>query len=233
MDWQYDIIYALFVIAHWFSRIAEYCADSFWPLTTIADFFYGLHDIFFDTAVDFGEFFAWVRDVADKIGQVLSWEEIWNLLTSHIPFLEDVLNWFQKWWNNVTSVVTSWWSATQFTVRGWIDAAVSGFQSLVNQVSSSLASLQTAWDDFKGRIPTLDGVTSWWRNWIGNVLSEIESWWSGAVGEVQGLIDSAFLARDSWWAGWQEMRENVMTFFTDPVEFIWDRFADWFLGPEE
>jgi len=64
------------------------------------------------------------------------------------------------------------------------------------------------------------------------VLSFVNTWWSGAVLQVQGLINTAFLERDSWWAGWQDWRDQVAEFFTNPLEFLLNRFTDWFLGPE-
>jgi len=119
------------------------------------------------------------------------------------------------------------------TVIGWIVEAKGYAASLVAGVSGWLTNLQAAWDEFKGLIPTIDEVISWWGNWAGSVLATIDTWWDSTVLEVQGFIDSAFTEREPFWAGWQDWRDKVIEFFTDPLEWLLEKFTDWFLGPEE
>ncbi len=203
-----------------------------WPFYLLANLFYGLSDLFSMLAWSFSDFFTLVNELVSRIDQVLSWDAIQSLILGWFPWLESLGSWFGNWWNNVSSVVTSWWSATQVLVLAWVQSARDFAADLFNQVSSALASLQASWDQFQPRIPVLDQVTAWWGNWTGNVLSAVNAWWTERLLEVQYLISSAFTARESLWAGWQDIRTSVLEFLQDPVEFIWQRFADWFLGPE-
>ena len=117
-------------------------------------------------------------------------------------------------------------------LRGWIDIAVQFPLDLISQVEAGLVTIRTEWDSFTGQLPAIDAVISWWGNWTGNVLTAVNSWWSARLLDVQGLINSAFVVREDLWTGWQDMRDQVVEFFTDPLGFLEGRLADWFLGPE-
>jgi hypothetical protein len=218
---------------------SDYCYQIYvkvigwvWPFWEAAGLFYQLSVLFATLAWQFYDFSNWVSDVQSKVLAILNWSTIWSYILSYVPNLTQVRDWFYSWWSNVTSVITSWWSATQYTVQVWISTAVQPFNSMLTAWNnfwnstwpawvSSFNSLKSAWDNF-------------WRYTLPNLASfdALEDWWNGRVGDLQGLINSAFTVRASLWQGWQDMRDNVVEFFTDPVEYIWERFTDWFLGPE-
>jgi len=175
----------------------------------------------------------WIADVTTKVGRILSIGEIHLYFMYWFDRAEWAWEWITSAWFYVTDIMSEWWSETQLTVWIWIEEAVSGVRTLVDQANTWLASLQAAWDDFRGRIPTLDEVVYWWHNWTGHVNAVLTTWWTGKILEVQDLIDTAFRERESWWAGWQEFGETVGEFFSDPLEYLLTRFTDWFLGPEE
>jgi hypothetical protein len=177
----------------------------------------------------FNNWLVWAQGEMDK---VLGWSTIWSYILSYVPNLVQIKDWFYSWATNVTNTVNSWWSATQATVQGWISTAVQPFNSMLTAWSnfwnntwpgwvSSFNTLKAAWDNFWSyTLPNLVSFT-----WLG-------TWWDSRLTDVQGLINSGFTARQSLWSGWQDIRTSVLTFFQDPVEFIWDRFTEWFLGPE-
>lgn len=175
---------------------------------------------------------SWYDDVAARLHDVLSWSTIWDYILSYVPNLMQIRDWFYSVTSNVLSVVATWWSSTQWTVRGWISVATNNWELLLGQVNAGLANLQADWESFRGRIPVIDQVVNWWSNWPGEIRSAIDTWWASTMGDVRELIDNAFQVRNSLWSGWQEIRTDVLTFFQDPVEYIWERFTDWFLGPE-
>lgn len=226
------IVSALNSVSSWFYNL--YRDVYYYPVIgqVLATGFYWLAELFSTLAWGFSSFFTSFNELWAKAANILSWSSIWSYILIYVPNLTQIRDWFYYWWTNVTSAVSSWWSATQVTVLAWVQDAKNFASSLVAGVSSVVTQLQSAWDNFKGLIPTLDEIRLWWGNWTGNVLAAIDTWWTGKLVDIQGLINSAFLARQSFWAGWQEIRTSVLTFFQDPVEFIWQRFADWFLGPE-
>lgn len=180
----------------------------------------------------FSLFNNWLVWAQGELGKVLNWDTIWSYLLNYVPNLIQLRDWFYNWVTYVTNTITSWWSATFVTVKGWISTAVQPFKAMLTawnnfwqttwpQWTSSFNSLKSAWDNFWSyTFPTLVSF-SW-----------LETWWNSRLQDIQGLINSAFTARASLWAGWQEMRADVAGFFSDPVEFIWERFTGWFLGPE-
>jgi hypothetical protein len=232
MSFMAWIIDALNDISSWFYEIYLDVYSWVWPFSLTANLFLYLCYLFNNLAWYFNAFSSWVSDVQGKIGNFLSWSTIWSYILSYVPNLTQIRDWFYSWWTNVQSVVASWWSATSVTVQGWINTALQYVNSVATawnnfwnnlwpQLTISFNSLKSAWDNFwTVTFPTLVSF-SW-----------LTTWWSSRLQDVQGLIGSAFTARASLWAGWQEMRDNVVNFFTDPVEFIWERFTDWFLGPE-
>jgi hypothetical protein len=227
-----SIISALNSVSDWFYEIYLDVLGWVWPFWLTASLFYQLSDLFSTLAWRFYDFSGWVSDVQSKIGNVLSWDTIWSYIMSYVPNLVTIRDWFYSWWGNVTSVITSWWSAQSVTVRGWIDAATQPFNNVAAawsnfwnnlwpQLQSSFRSLQSSWNTFWGvTLPTLVSFT-----WL-------ETWYASRLKDLQGLIDGAFTVRAGLWDGWQEVRGNVVEFFTNPVGYIWERFIDWFLGGE-
>ena len=111
---------------------------------------------------------------------------------------------------NITDTIGDWWLVAQTTVQGWIAAATEG-----------LADLKVAWSTFWSvTLPTL--VDFAW----------LTTWWTSRLTDIGNLIDSAFTLRSGLWEGWQEARTNVSNFITTPLDWLWERFTDWFLGRE-
>lgn len=231
--WLIDQIFSLvWDISGWFYEAFQEVKDWTWPLHYLAPPLYYIHRAFFDLLTPIAQLGDWADNVTTEIGRILSLGEI----TLYLEYWLDRAEWSWQWitdaWYHVTDLVDTWWSSTQLTVRAWIDEATTTLQLLINDLSTSFQLLNKAWDDFKGMIPTIDQVIYWWNNWTGNVLTLVDTWWTSTMGEVEGLIDSAFAERESWWAGWSDFRSSVAEFFGDPLEYLWTRFTDWFLGPE-
>jgi len=195
------------------------------PLFYIAAGFYILSSRFADLD-------EWLSELAAEVAGALTLDSAYLYFKVYLVMAADAWDWVVNAPANIWNSIDNWWSSTRLSVLAWVDEAKSYAFSLYTGVNTWLAQLQSNWDSFVGKIPTIDGVISWWNNWTGNVLAAITSWWPGALLEVTGLINSAFLERESWWAGWSDFRNQVAAFFDDPLEFLWGRFADWFLGPE-
>ena len=200
--------------------------DWIWPLWLAAEFFYSLSRVFNWLAWDFSEFAGWVYDTAGRLGDILSWGNIRSLIRGWLPDLEGVVDWWSWWWVWVGQEIDAWWSGTGTMVQGWIAAAIAELEGAWEDWLyfwnitwpawlAQFETLRASWDNFWAvTLPTL--VTFTW----------LSTWWTSTMGEVQDLIDSAFTVRDSLWSGWQELRDQVVEFFTDPWAWLYNRFDD-------
>jgi len=193
---------------------------------------YSLCLAFNHLAWEFYDFADWVDYIEDIISDVITWWDIEDWFYDWKRKILDAWYWFVDRWYWFRTEVNNWWSSVQYTVQGWINTAFANAKSLIDQVSVSLTNLWSAWNNFKGKIPSLDQVLSWFGDWWGYTLSSLIAWGALKASQISTLIDSAFTIRDSLWAGWQELRDQVIEFFNDPLEYLWSRFTDWFLGPE-
>jgi len=208
------------------------CYSSFLPLDWLGDALGDLSDFTSMVAGYLWDASNWYEDAVDLIREILTWQTIRGFIRSWLDGIETAIAWFSDWWFEVGQRIDSWWADTWSTVQDAIDLATRGLEDLEAEwdnfwevtfpdILDDIAGLKSEWDSFwTVTFPTLVSFS-----WLG-------IWWSSRVQEVQNLIDSAFTIRESLWTGWQDMRDQVIDFFTDPLEWLWGRFTDWFLGPE-
>lgn len=221
-------MYVLTRIASYFGTIASFFNDIYvevegwvWPFYKAADFFWYIRYFFYKLEAQTIYFSEDMEDFIDELGYILSWSSIRSLISSWLYGIENVIEWWSSWWTWIRQEVNWWWSSTQYTVQGWIASAVQGFNDLINSVETALNTLQAAWDDFWTVIlPNLLDIT-----WL-------TSWWASKLLEIDTLINSWFLTWTPFWEGWLDVKDTVIEFFNDPLEWLWQRFLDWFLGPE-
>ncbi len=230
MSW---IIDKLTNVSDWFYSVYLAVADWVWPFNQAADFFYEVSWVFIRLAWDFYDFSVWVDDIATKIVTILSWDIIWSFILEKVPKLEDIRDWFYAWQLHIWQELTNWWSATSTDVLGWIDIAKNDLLTWINWLHTQIIELRGDVEDLIGQIPDISEIRAWFSNWWGNILVNLSTWWNDRLLEVQRLIDTAFSLREPFWAGWQEIRDKVFEFFDDPLEWLLERFTNWFLGPEE
>lgn len=229
MGW---IIDKLTNVSGWFYSIYLAVVGWVWPFNLTANFFYEASWVFLRLAWNFYDFSLWVDDIATKIVTILSWDTIWDLVLTAVPSLEEIRDWFYAWQFHVWQELTNWWRAKSVTVLGWIEEAKEDLLTWIDWLHGEIIELRGEVDDLIGQIPNVTEITAWFSNWWGNILANLGTWWDDRLLDVQGLIDSAFVTRDQFWAGWQDIRDRVFDFFDDPLEWLLERFTDWFLGPE-
>ena len=192
-----------------------------WPFNLLSTPLYGLYVTFWWIAYHFGEFSNWINWMAGKAAAILGQADIFGLLRTWLDYASNAWSWVANAYTNVANIVNTWWISTSWAVRSWIDEAASGLQLLVDQLTASVVGIREDIDQFIDRLPALDELVSWWDNWTGNILLIVYDWWSGALVQVQGLINSAFVAREGLWSGWQDWRDKVTEFFSDPEEWLY------------
>lgn len=191
-----------------------------WPFNLLVGPLWGLAVAFDWLTAHFADFGGWVSTISAEVLLILSFSDITSYFRDIFAAALDAWDWVKASFWNVWGTVDSWWASTKPTVQGWIDIATQGFDSLQVAWSNfwnitwpgltgNLARLRAEWDYFwRVTYPTLVDVQWAW------------SWWTGRLTEVGDLINSKFKEAAPLWEGWQDMRAQVVEFFTDPLDWI-------------
>jgi len=223
----FDYIRSWFI---WATNVLVRAAIDCYQSPLLPDF---LGDAFSDLSDWTSEVAGWLWDagnwydyVEDWLAEILPWLDIKQAIRSWLYGIENLVSWWSNWWDNILGRIESWWTGTSLTVQGWISVAVQPFNAVL-----------TAWTNFWNNLwPALgqlvDSINSSWDNFWTNIyptlvdFTWLTSWWNSRVTEVSQLINSAFTLRESLWSGWQELRDQVVEFFTDPWGWLYDRLDD-------
>lgn len=233
MWWVDDIFSLVWDISGFFRDAYLEVQGWIWPFYLLYWPLYLIYKAVWSLLTPIAHFSDWTRDVWNKVLEIFSIEQITAHFVTWINYAINAWDWVANAFLNVWLIINAWWSEIMYIILAWIDDAKLWFQALLNQANAWLASLQSYWDSIVGKIPSWDEVATWWKDWLGNVFAALIRWGFATLLDVGSLIASAFLEREDFWAGWQDLRGNVTDFFTDPLEFLWTLFTDWFLGPEE
>ena len=183
----------------------------FYPFWLISSFFYSLSSTCANLSWDFYYFNEWVENVTSKLTTFLTsldleaWFLEWK---QKILFAWD---WVRDAWNNIRSDLENWWTVQVAELTEWWTVQIAELQAI-----------KSAWDNFwTVTFPTLVSFT-WLGIWWNSQLIELEAWFHS---ELQELVP--------FWEGWQDVKDKVVEFIDDPLEWLLGKFTDWFLGPEE
>jgi len=198
-----------------------------YPFSVVANFFYTLSSMSNSIAWQFYYFSQWVSEVTNKVAGILSYENIASHFRAFFDAAGSALEWVRGAFTNVTGIITTWWSSARLTVQVWIDEAKRVTLSQIDEVKRGFASLLTAWDSFKGKIPPINEVLLWFRTWRDKVITTTIAWGALTGRQVQDLLNSKVKELEPLWKGWQEMRDQVVEFFGDPGKWFIDRIEGW------
>lgn len=231
--WFIDYIVEQLVDARdWLLDAYSEVSGWIFPFSYLSYPLWGLYQVFYYLVFYFGYFNDWLDWASGRLNEILSTWDIQSYFQWWLDAAANAWDWVYNAWDNIWQEVDTWWSTTKLTVQGWLDWLEIELKGLISQVDLGLTSLRHSWDNFVSKIPTIDEIIEWFKNWGGNVWSEITNWWSSTVNDVQGLIDSAFVSRESFWSGWQDVRDNVIEFFSNPLDWLASHIEDWFWGEE-
>lgn len=227
-------------IIQWLDSATGYFYDAYqevigwvWPFYLLYLPLYYLYRAFYYITYYFGQFNEWLAWAASRIDAILSTWDIWSYFQTWFDYGIDAWTWVVNAVWNVWNIVEDWWSSAKYLVLSWIDTAKYWLQVSIDAVSAGLTQLKANLQWFFDHLLTFDEIIQWWKNWLGRVLAAMLTWGFIRALDIVGLIATAFIERDDFWAGWQEWRGMVAAFFDDPLEFLWELATDWFIGPEE
>lgn len=187
----------------------------------LAALFYEIFALFMDLATQVARFGDWVNDISTKILEVVTLTSVWDYFKEYFQAAQFAWAWVLDAFTYVTQWTVEWWASNSIIVQSWIAIATQGFSELVvawdnfwtvtwPELLSVVNTLSTAWDYFwTVTLPTLVSFT-----WL-------TTWWNARLMDIQALINTAFTLREGLWAGWQEWRDQVTEFFTDPEDWLY------------
>ena len=208
MDWLHTLLSWWASFSNTMAVWAYQSETWLWPLNALAPFFRALSSIADGLFSGFFDFVYWAdrinRDIQEKAGQ--SW--VYAVLSAFLAPLNMSLNWLTNQVNNIGSTINNWWSGVSTTVLGWFEAAKTYALGLVNTLQGLHNTLESKWNTFwTVTFPTLaDRLT------------------------VDAMIKAAFKPWTDLFNWWGEFYKEVKVFFLNPLDWLWDKFTDWFFG---
>jgi len=205
-----DIFSFVWDISDWFYQAYLTVQGWVWPFYLLGTPLYYLYYLSRRLLTPIAHFGDWVVDIVNKVSQILGPEGIISLLRTWLTYAENAWSWVSNAWASVTGIVGDWWAATTLTVQGWIDIAKQTLQGLINNLTNLVGVLQTAWDNFR----TLT---------LPNLISSLDA---------AKLIDSTL---KRWFPDYDDLVKlwaNTKLFISSPLDWLWERFTDWFMGKE-
>lgn len=218
IDW---IIEELWNAADWFHEAYYEVKDWIWPFYLLKYPLYGLYGAFMWLAIGFSDFNEWIADIAGKVAAILSFDDIYSYFRDLFNAALNAWAWVADSFWNVWDIVTTWWAVTSSTVLDGIAALRDWALSFLNYLQEQIYALNVRVSEVIELIPDVSEFMGWFSDWWGNILANLGTWWDDRLLDIQGLIDSAFKTRESFWAGWQEWRDKVIEFFTDPEDWLY------------
>jgi hypothetical protein len=226
MEWVRTLVSFWARLSNTMAVWAARAQDWAWPLNIIAPMVVAVSGIIDGIFGAFFDFQYWVDATAYRLSELLSWSEIQSRLSSFLSQVSTLWSWFLQKVTYINTYINTWWEGAQYQVKQWIAAATMG-----------LAELSRAWTNFWNitwpqLLANVNTLLSKWNDFVTSTLptlvsfSWLATWWKGKVLEVQELINGAFTLRENLWKGWQELRDQVVEFFSDPLAWLYDKLDD-------
>lgn len=162
---------------------------------------------------------AWNKAVeeAKELGKRIDWE------------VDKLLGKIDAW----PSQLGDWWEGKKQWVLGRIEVAASSLEDLINDVKRGVASLTIAWESFKrDTLPKLLNF-SWVAVFYGKGIATINDWWLPTKQKLEDSFNAITVNIISELNQVNQKLADWGGFFANPWQWLLDRFADWFLGPEK
>ena len=191
---------------------------------------------------DIWDYFGWFFEAAEYAWEWVynaSWfirleiEDWWDIAQQTVPdWLSDIEAWTTTQLNNLQATLTvlitdlGLWTTTQLNdlqatfnalignVESWTTTQINNAKSAILAIIGDLQTWTiTEINNIQALLTTLidwPALTNW-----------INTWWNDRLLDIESLIDSSFIVRQGLWDGWQDWRDKVTDFFTDPEDWLY------------
>lgn len=167
-----------------------------------------------ESAIDF--VLTWINNIAEWAASVVAWLD--ELRQEIIDGFNVFVEWLNELWNTLTNIVETWWDS----LAEWWSARIEDVKDLI---AVAVQWVNERIDDVK---TVLDSIAEWWENFTTVILPELASKF-----DITAAFDDFMLKWQDLFNTFEEFKQGIWDFFTDPLEWLWIQFTDWFLGKEE
>ena len=246
--------------ADWFYEVYLDVNSWVWPFWKAADWFYDLCYTFNRIKWRFEDFSEDMDDILDDLGDILSWSNIRSLMRSWLPDIEDLVDWWDRWWVWIGQEIDDWWDDIKWDVRSWIADVKSWAITEINNAVENITQVVTNIWDYSQTIinNTTEYITQVWNNFydysvttINNITETITQVWNNfydysvttinnITETITQLIDwsKVTLFLNDWWNNITLDLEDLIDstlklwfpFYDDLVE-LWNSIAEFFCDP--
>lgn len=205
--WFLDQIVEYLAVARDAIYEAWQVVQGWWvPFRYLAPPLWGLYRALDRVVYGFYFFNLWIDNLASQLATIPTFPAIYAYFKTYFDYAVNAWNWIVNAWSNITAIVNNWWLSVQQTVLAWIEQAKQFLMTFIDQLNVWVANLQATWDNF-------------WVNIFPTLLDKLT---------LNSILATWFKDFEPFWQGWQDWRDKVIEFFTDPLQWIYDRLEEWF-----
>lgn len=224
-------------ICHWFGDIAMEI-DSWWDeisevvsdLNSLYNYAHSYLRDLANSAYDYAmTAYAWAQAALDAAQSALQEVPLWILDKLTLAFnlastaLQEIPAWITTQFGELQGGLDSLFHYAHTTV--W-NKAIDAWNYAANAWSHAEELVSGLWTDV---VAWVNSVLASMENFVNGVAADIRTWAvnqiSAAVASFASSIAGPINLVTQWF-------DAIQAFFTDPLEWLWNKFTDWFLGPE-
>jgi len=155
----------------------------------------------------------WINSLVDWVQQIGNWyedfrQEVVDFFTQIPKWLNEIWQWILNFADTLGDWIANWWEPIYQTVKDWVLTVIDEVKEALGVISDTV----TRW---------VTTVESFFTSILPTLASKLD---------VADLIKAAFKPWTDLFNWWGEFYKEVKEFFVNPVEFIWNKFTDWFFG---
>ncbi len=229
-DFFWDIkrafYYAADEIDDWWDEISEIVSD----LNSLYNYAHGwLRDLAYDAYNYAAVAFAYADEALATAQSALQEVPLWILDKLTLAFnlastaLQEIPAWITTQLGELQGGLDSLFHYAHTTV--W-NKAIEAWNYAANAWSHAEELVSGLWTDV---VAWVNSVLASMENFVNGVEADIRAWAVGMVDDALAAfaidISAAFNVINVW-------IDSIQGFFNDPLEWLWAKFTDWFLGPE-
>ncbi|MBA7559945.1 hypothetical protein ES708_01563 [subsurface metagenome] len=200
---------------------------------------------------------SYIRTWLPDLEKAIDWWDRWWIWVG-----QEVDDWWQPWWawirgeiddlenwallqidnavENITQVVTNIYDYSQTTINNFTEYVTEVWnnfydysQTTINNFTENISQFITNINDYTQT--TINNVTEFITEVIDwdRVTKALDDWWADRLLDLQGLIDSDLKTWFPFYDDLVSLWNDIVDFFTNPLDWLKDRIEVWFWGGEE